>query len=308
MATKTLNHNLEVYTIKSSDGKTQMSFVPAKGAAGNSFVVQHAGKERELLFIHDHFWDLNSPHLPGGWPFLFPICARIERDRVAGNYLYDGHLYNMPIHGIAAYFAWQVTDASKPDSITLQLTDTPKSRAQYPFSFKIELTYIITANQLICKQKYTNTGDKPLPYYAGFHPYFLTPQPGQGKEKVILDYQPVRHFQYNVRMTDLIGEQPLFKTPIAVTSPEIHEQLVLLGENKLLTLIYPDGLKMKMQVLGTSDKDLFSYAQVYSPDDQPFVCVEPWMSFPNALNTVSGVRWLKPQQCDEAELSLMVTT
>jgi len=66
MATKTTHNGLDIYTIQSSDGKTRMSFVPEKGGAGSSLIVMHNGKERELLFIHDHFWDLKSKHLPGG--------------------------------------------------------------------------------------------------------------------------------------------------------------------------------------------------------------------------------------------------
>ena len=306
MATKTTHNGLDIYTIQSSDGKTRMSFVPEKGGAGSSLIVMHNGKERELLFIHDHFWDLKSKHLPGGWSFLFPICARIGRGGVEGSYLYDGKVYNMPIHGIAAYMPWQVLDDTKPDEITLVLTDTPKTLAMYPFNFKIELTYKISDNKLICEQKYINTGNKPMPYYAGFHPYFLTPLLNQGKENVILDYHPVRHFKYNENMTDIIGEDELFKTPISVTSKNIHEQLVLLGDDKLLTVSYPDGLKLKMIVSSVEDKNMFSYVQVYSPADQPFVCVEPWMSFPNALNTVSGVRWLNPRQVELSVLELWV--
>ena len=58
----------------------------------------------------------------------------------------------------------------------------------YPFSFKVQLIYKVTNGKLTCEQTYTNTDDKTMLYYAGFHPYFLTPKPGKGKEKVMLNF------------------------------------------------------------------------------------------------------------------------
>ncbi|OGT08465.1 MAG: aldose epimerase [Gammaproteobacteria bacterium GWE2_37_16] len=306
MPIKSVYKDFAVYTIQSSDGKTRMSFVPEKGGVGSSLIMPYNGKERELLFQHDHFWLRKQQRIPGGWPFLFPVCARLERNGVAGDYLYDGHVYNMNIHGFSSRMPWQVVDEDKLDQITLVLIDTKETRAIYPFSFRVELIYKIANSKLICLQRYTNTGDNLMPYYAGFHPYFTTPELGQGKEQVMLDYHPKRHFQYNERTSDLIGEQPLFPIPIPVTSPLVHEQLVLLGENKQITLVYPDGLAIKFQADGVEDENLFPYVQTYSPPDQPFVCVEPWMSFPNALNTVQGVRCLKPQQSESGILTLWV--
>lgn len=151
---------------------------------------------------------------------------------------------------------------------------------------------------------YTNHGDRPMPYYAGFHPYFATTPPGQGKNHVILNFHPERRFRYNQRLTDLVGEQPLLHLPSPVTNPEIHEQLMKLGEDKECHLIYPDQDVIMMAAEGVEDPDLFPYVQIYSPADQPFVCVEPWMSYPNALNSIEGVRWLAPGQSEHGVLRL----
>src|SRR5205814_7659569 len=128
------------------------------------------------------------------------------------------------------------------------------------------------------------------PYYAGFHPYFLTPEPGVGKQQVILNFHPQRRLRYNQRLTEIVGEQPLFTVPISVANPEIHEQLLQLGEDKEINLSYPGRDIIRMAAQGVEDPDLFSYLQIYTPQDQPFVCVEPWMAPPNALNSATGVR------------------
>lgn len=302
------HNDFDVYTIVSADGKTRASFVPEKGGVGSSIVIPWRQGERELLYRHTHFWERGNSSLPGGWPFIFPICARIAREGIFGNYLYDSEIYNLPIHGFAAAMAWQVVISnSQKDRLTLILQDTTETLRCYPFNFRIELKYIVENGKLICQQKYVNTGNKALPYYAGFHPYFLTPPLTQGKDKVMLNYQPTRRLRYNEKLTDIVGTQELFPLPASIADPVINEQLVELGsENKTITLTYPDGFKINMEAYGVEDKHMFRYVQLYTQPTEPFICVEPWMAFPNALNSMLGARWLQPGQEEHGILQLWV--
>ena len=295
----------KTYTIISQDQSSQMTFVPERGGMATSLVFPGVdGQAQEFLHCHDFVWDETIDDLPGGWPFVFPICARISRDGQPETYLYDGKLYQMKIHGFSWYLPWQVVETGQDNEIILVLTDTEQTREQYPFSFEVRLHYKISTGKLICEQSYKNTGDKPMPFAAGFHPYFKVPMP---KDKVMLDYQPTRRFRYNDTLTDLVGEQALFTTPVSIADPAINENLTQVGEDKLLKLNYPDGLSLQMQVTSQEDPDLFSYVQLYHIPNKPFFCVEPWMSFPNAMNTVAGMQWLQPGVVMSAELSLGLT-
>ena len=303
MVNKNISNGHEVYTIVASDGSMRASFIPERGGVGSSIIFCQGKSERELLFQHDYFWQDPLPDLPGAWPFLFPVCARVERNGVLGDYLYEGQIYKMPMHGFAWRMPWQVV-ATKPDTIIMRLSDTADTRLVYPFSFTVELHYKVGYNMLVCEQIYTNHSDRAMPYYAGFHPYFLTPKLGAGKEKVILDYNPQQRFVYNDRFTDIVGTQSLFKLPISIMQPEVNEQLTKLGENKSVKLLYPDGLTLQMQTEGIEDINSFSYLQLYHMPEKPFFCIEPWMSFPNAINTVKGVSWLQPGQTERGILTL----
>jgi galactose mutarotase-like enzyme len=304
MVIKSTLNTYDVYTIISPDGQTSASFVPEKGGVGSSIIMPWEGKPRELLYQHDHFWERGNTNLPGGWPFIFPICARIAREGILGNYLYDGEIYNLPIHGFASAMPWQVTRSSAAERLTLTLTETEATLKCYPFHFRISLEYEVENGRLLCHQTYTNTGTKPMPYYAGFHPYFLTPPPHQGKEKVMLDYKPIRRFRYNEHLTNLIGTQELFNLPASIADPLINEQLVELGKNKLVTLAYPEGYTLHMIAEGMEDENLFPYVQLYTVPTEPFICAEPWMGFPNALNSVLGARWLQPRHSEHGTLQL----
>lgn len=295
----------KTYTLRSPDGRLQASFVPEKGGVGYSLLVQLPQGEKELLYLHDFFWEKAWLDLPGGWPFLFPVCARLERDGKQGCYLYDGNLYELPIHGFSWCLPWEVLGCDD-QSLILCLKDNAQTRALYPFSFKVMLTYRLENDHLLCDQWYENTGEHPFPYYAGFHPYFLTPPFNKGKSQVILNYQPSRRFIYNDRMTDIVGESSVFKTPVSIMDPEINEQLTQLSEEKKIHLTYPGELELVLEARGVEEANLFPYVQLYTMPEKPFFCVEPWMGFPNALNTVSGVRWLKPGQGERGMLYLHI--
>lgn len=301
----TQKNGFDLYTISSADGSAQMTFVPERGGMATSLIFPGAdGQPQEFLHCHDFVWDETIEDLAGGWPFVFPICARIARDGEPETYLYDGQRYHMKIHGFSWYLPWEVTKAEREDELVLTLRSNEETLKQYPFSFEVQLHYKISNNQLTCEQVYKNTGNKPMPFAAGFHPYFKVPMP---KDQVMLDYQPVRRFKYNETLTDLVGEQELFATPVSIADPAINENLTQIGENKLLKLNYPDGLSLHMQVISTDRPDLFSYVQLYHMPDKPFFCVEPWMSFPNAMNTVAGMQWLEAGEEVRATLTCAIS-
>lgn len=293
----------EIITITSNDQSTQATFVPARGGAASSIIMPGKQGPRELLYLHDTFWDEKIDDLPGGWPFCFPVCARLERQNKRGAYLYDGHVYEMKIHGFAWCERWTVEKAGD-DYIILVLRDNEQTRQVYPFSFEVKLKYKVTRARLTCEQTYHNLSHQPMPYYAGFHPYFLTPPVAGGKNKVQLRYHPTRHLQYNKTFTDIVGEAALFTLPTAITDPRINEQLTMVGEDKAIHLEYPDGDKIHLVAEGIEDPNLFPYIQLYTMTEKPFICVEPWMSFPNAMNSVSGVRWLGPGDREHGLLTL----
>ncbi len=298
MAFSEVYNSCEIHSIVSPDGGTRASFVPEKGGTGSSLVIGG----RELLFLHDFFWDRQTERIPGGWPFLFPICGRLERGGQAGQYLYDGRIYRMPSHGFGPRVPWAVVESGRDDTLILQLADTAATREMYPFRFEVQLTYRAEKGTLVCEQSYANRGDVPMPYYAGFHPYFLTPAPGSGKEAVTLDYKPVRAFRYNERFTDLAEPVPPPAVPVAAHAPAVLEQrLTMVGAENELRLATPGAPDIHMSA------DIFPYIQLYTMTDKPFFCVEPWMGFPNALNTVAGARWLKPGQSERGVMKVWIT-
>lgn len=293
----------DTVTIATQNGLTRATFVPERGGNASSIVMPGHDGPHELIYHFPHFWDRTATDLPGGWMFCFPNCGRLESNGKINHYQFEGKTYQLPIHGFGWSRPWTLIDAGD-DHLTMELRDDDQTRTIYPFHFTVQLHYEIAHRRLFCRQTYTNHGSQPMPYYAGFHPYFLTPEPNQGKSQVILNFQMIKRFLYNEQLTKIIGEQPLFRLPSEITNPEIHEQLLQLGEDKNIHLAFPNKDVIYFSAEGVEDTNLFPYVQIYAPQDQPFICVEPWMGYPNALNDPSAVRWLQPGQSEHGVLRL----
>lgn len=286
----------QVREIVSEDGSVRAAIVPELGAIVSS--LRFNG--REILFQHDFFWDADSEKTRGGVPLLFPICGRLERNGVQNRWVWNRHIYSMPIHGFAMRMPWRVLEEhSSAHELAVELRDTEGTRAQYPFEFRLSMRMSALQSEFVVRLECENTGQAPMPYYAGFHPYFLTPQPGRGKEQTLLHLKPLRRVLYNATLTDVIGEAEPPAFPVSVADPAINEMLALVGSEEEALLEMPDKSCLCIKAFGEEIPDLFPYIQLYTMPEKPFFCVEPWMSYPNAMNTVDGPRWLGPG-CSES--------
>ena len=286
-------------TIKSNN-ISKAVFAPELGAICSSLVFNN----RELLFRHDFFWDKNSKKTRGGIPFLFPICGRLFRNQSANTYLYNEKMYQMPVHGFADKLSWNVLPQNIDSEISFALTSTNETFELYPFNFNIVLTYKITDDALTAIAEFENTGDNPMPFYAGFHPYFLTPL--SEKNDVLFNANPDYSIKYNESFTDIVGEIPSPKLPAKLTALSLKDLLMRVKKQKDAQIIFPDNFVVNISTSG-SEID-FPYIQLYTMENQPFFCVEPWMGAPNTLNSVSGVKWLSPGKKETAKMKICVSS
>ena len=286
-------HGVDEVTITAEDGKTRASFIPEWGGIGSSLVLPFDGEPVETLYQRDGFWDPKMDRTRGGLPYLFPICGRLERDGEAEIYLYGGQRFRLPIHGFSLRVPWRMEQASG-DTIDLALSDTPATREAYPFSFELRVVWTVQPGRLLGEQRLTNTGEGALPFYAGFHPFFRTPPPGEGKEDVRVTLDAVRRLRYNRTLSDIAGDAPALTFPRPATDATLNESLHEVTPGAAARVDLPDGRWITLRAGGDKRIGGFPFIQCYTVQDQPFFCVEPWMGHPNGLNTVCGTCLLAP--------------
>ena len=111
-----------------------------------------------------------SNTLAGGIPFLFPFVSA-----TAGNAaIFRGKEYPMPNHGFAKDLPFDVVKA-EDDKCEIMLKSSAVTRHYYPYDFELRLVYEIVEDGLRSAMIVKNMDEADMPFAAGFHPYFLTP-------------------------------------------------------------------------------------------------------------------------------------
>ncbi|MCX7284470.1 MAG: aldose 1-epimerase family protein [Novosphingobium sp.] len=121
----------------------------------------------------EYMTDADPAFWSGHAPLLFPIVGALNEDTLrlgeAG--------YVMPKHGLARRSAFAPVHAEGPEA-RFRLTDSPDTRAIYPFGFVLEVAYRIEGLTLHTEVSVFNPNAEPLPFSFGFHPAFAWPLPG----------------------------------------------------------------------------------------------------------------------------------
>ena len=296
MAQQTLRGGIRVFSIVSPDGAAQADIVPELGGIVSSLRL---GPPGERLFRHGWFWDPDAEQTRGGIPLLFPVCGRLLKEGTPGLYHLGGQPYVLPIHGFAMRRPWEVADATRPDALRLRLADSALTRTMYPFAFGLDLRFRVSSDGFSCELTVRNTGEAPMPYSAGFHPYFATPPPDAGKHRTRFEAHPVARLLYNETKTDVVGaaRPPTFPRP--VVGDEINGLLLDVGARGDTRLLFPDGSAIRQTA-----SPLFRLRQFYTLPDEPFFCDEPWMAPTGSLHRPGAARLLPPGQEESGQIQI----
>lgn len=167
---------VEVFSLSEAD-RARAEIAPALG--NNLF----AYSTREPVLESIPFTDFRQKPTSYGIPILFPFPNRI-RD---GVFSFQGEQYtvNPPRHGFVRDKAWQVEGHGASVEAGAWLTssfdagDYPSEiLQQYPFPFRLEVTYRLKDARLEMETRIQNTGARDMPAGFGTHPYFRRPANG----------------------------------------------------------------------------------------------------------------------------------
>lgn len=276
----------ETYRIGTEDSDTYFEVVPPRGGIITDFLY----KNKTILYLDkETLYDITKS-IRGGIPVLFPICGKLQDDI----YHVGDVDYSMPQHGIARRYPWRVVDAfvgHHGADITLCFSSDEETKKIYPFDFRIIYRYELTENRLTLYQSYINDSCNRMPFYAGFHPYFYT----SDKTAVSFDTGATRCWD------SLASEMLNFNEAIDFDVPEVNMILLDPHAGHVSMNNRADGW-----VLSLKYDAAFKYVVIWSLKGRDFVCIEPWMARPNAMNTGEDVYYLEPHDQFNARLSLAV--
>lgn len=272
-----------VYTI-SGPGGIEAEVLPEKGAT----VVSLRKNGQEFLYRNDE--NLSSPERPRcGIPFLFPIFGRLKD----GKYMWDAREYAMDIHGFGHTSVWEI-GAYTPDTLVLFLEAGEQTLCQYPFRFRVTLTFSVASGTLAIVQRFENLGESPMPYNYGFHPYFLTEKPEDIQVELTADM-----------LFDFVqGAKPFGHGTVCLKVPEGAPEAgaALMGVKGPTVLHWTDGRTLTMDF----DDSIHTHV-LWTQAGKSFLCVEPVNGTADGLNT-GNYMTLEPGGVREAILHLIPET
>jgi galactose mutarotase-like enzyme len=258
------NQQYQTYILSDSDADSQMEVVPERGGIVTSWRI----KGQEVFYLDTERFTYPDLSVRGGNPILFPLCGNLPDN----TYTVDGQVYTIKQHGFARELPWSATEQNTDGkaALTVVLNSNEQTKAVYPFDFQVAFTYELQGTTLVIRQEYKNLSSRPMPFSAGFHPYFLCGD----KEKLAVKI-PSKQYQDNrTKATHS------FDNKFDFNQDEIDSVFTTLSSQT--TSVTDSDRKLKIAI---DYDDFFSCLVFWTVKGKEFYCLEPWSASRNALNT-----------------------
>lgn len=311
--TKQEQEGMTVYILKDSQSNCEARILPEFGnnCFGYSFNVN--GEKIDILESPPSLSILKGRASGFGNPILFPFPNRI-RD---GKFTFEGQNYQFDvpspgansIHGFVLNRPWKVemSEAEEMEGAKLvssiNASDFPDIIRQFPFPFRVQVTYTLKDGVLTMLTKMENLGDKNMPMGFGIHPYFCAPlsKSSDPKECMIIlpakKYWELKDFLPTGKILEASGKYDLRNgVPMSdIRFDDVFTDLIMTdGVSRCII----DDKKAGMRMILESDP-IFREMVIYTPPNRPSVCFEPYTCPTDAINLHqqgidAGIIVLKP--------------
>jgi galactose mutarotase-like enzyme len=286
--------DLDSITLTSADGSTAAEFVPEANLVCCSFRVD--GDE-----VLDRRRGVRAYAEQGktmGIPLLYPWANRLARFgyRAAGKDVTlsedDSRIprddAGLPIHGVLpALLRWELEDAGASDSLAAVLRWRSDELLElFPFVHEVRVGATVGRADLRITTTVTAAADGPVPVSFGYHPYTRVPAGSRddwlvtlgATDRLVLDDRSIptgerapidrERFRLDGTSLDDAFDAPSKSAAFEATAGDVR-----------LTVTFLAG---------------YSYAQVFAPAGQDFICFEPMTAPTNALNSGEGLTVVEP--------------
>ena len=259
----------------------------------------------------EYLWQGDPTYWSGQAPVLFPICGSVRNDTVVYENKDGSHeIGKIPRHGLVRKKEFDLVDQTD-NSVTFAIEDTEEMYENYPYHFRLEITYIVTGKTIRTEYKiYNKESEKSMPYFIGGHPGFNCPLLA---DEVYEDY----YLEFEEPETCSVPK-PFPKTGML----DFKDRSSWLDNQKELGLNYDlfsydavtlDELESRKVALRSRKHDKvlrlhfeeFPNLIIWSTLNKgPFIALEPWSGLSTSLEEgdrledKKDVRILKPGQVD----------
>ncbi len=258
----------EYLNIESSD---RLRIVPERGGIVTSWIC----KGKEIFYLDEERFNQPTKSIRGGMPILFPICGNIPEDLA---YI-DKVPYQLFQHGFARDSCWDISLLEDEMGVRMTLNSNKKTLNIYPFKFRIEIELRMKNNTLDINSRIINFSDINMPFSFGFHPYFKISN--------------LRNINLLGLSEECINQKNMLKEKTSIQLENLFKGVDFLAESIssicLIDQLADFSIELKMQ-------EPFLYNVIWTDPPRQMICLEPWTSKRNSINTGDNLLILQPQQ------------
>ncbi|MFM2063644.1 MAG: hypothetical protein RLZZ507_3315 [Cyanobacteriota bacterium] len=263
----------KTYVLSDETANSQVEVVPERGGIITRWRIQG----EEILYLDVERFTNPELSIRGGVPILFPICGNLPDN----TYTYNGKQYTLKQHGFGRDLPWEVTEQLTEGKVSLSvvLKSNEVTRAVYPFDFQVTFSYTLQGNSLVIDQIYQNLSAVPMPFSAGFHPYF---QCGE-KSQLAFDIPSGQYLDQKTK------EMHPFNGNFDFEQDEIDFAFGHLRSKTAAVTDHSRKLKLTLDY-----DDIYAMLVFWTLKGKDFYCLEPWTAGRNSLNTGENLTVLAP--------------
>jgi galactose mutarotase-like enzyme len=261
-----------ILTLVDTEADAAATIAPARGG----MVIGLSVAGRELLYLDRKTFDDPAANVRGGIPVLFPSPGKLAGDA----WSWGGARGAMKQHGFARNLPWDVAATGTDDGAwaALSLSANEVTKAQYPWDFHATFTYRLRSRTLAIEMRIENRGGAPMPFGAGFHPYFAVREADKAAARI-----PTRA----TRAFDNKDKREIAFGGLDLTAEEVD--IHLHDHGSTAASLSAAGTEIALE--GSPE---FTHWVVWTLRGRDFVCLEPWTCPGNTLNTGDRLIVLQP--------------
>ncbi|WP_046865234.1 aldose 1-epimerase family protein [Microvirga massiliensis] len=223
----------------------------------------------------DLLWNGDPAFWTGRSPLLFPIVGRVR-----GNYIQvDDRHYPLPQHGFARTRTFTLIETAR-DRCRWSLPWDDDTLAQFPFPFRLEVSYHISGTTLAIAADVLNEGDGILPVSFGYHPAFRWPLPcATGRAEHTITFSTSEPAGIRRPVDGLLSanryESPLEGQSLVLRDGLFEAGALIWDELASRSVVYTAPGAPKIIV----EFDGLPQLGIWTKPGAGFVCIEPWHGY-----------------------------
>lgn len=271
-------------------------------------IIKIVGQEDKINYM----WRRDPAQWGSSAPVLFPIVGALQNNECRIN----GKTYNMTQHGFSRhneYTANQISDRE----VIFTLTSNEEIIKQYPYLFKLEVSYRLEENILVCNFKVINIDNQEIYFQIGGHPAFACPfMENESSNDYYLEFS--ENETLNRKVIDLEKKGITYETVPFLDNEKrffIRQELfindTIILQNFKSKKIALKSLNHKKNLIVHMDK--FTHLGIWAAKHVGgLIAIEPWFGhsdyadFSGELKDKEGVIGLKANETFEAALKIEI--